>query len=276
MNRLTHLSLFSGIGGLDLAATWAGFETVAMVEKNEFCRKVLAKNFPGVPIYDDVETFDPEPFRGRIAVVSGGFPCQDVSQANPERTGLNGERSGLWREMLRIVRCVRPLYVVAENVPNLRNHGADRVLCDLGAAGYSAGAFVVGSEDVGAPHKRQRVFIVAERQDVADADREGQLQPNRGIGDKRGWVGDSREGAGWVSLPQSRMDAHADGISSGLVGTRWPAGRGCEQYDYEPARICRPGSIPGREAMMKACGNAVNPHQAYPFFAAIAERLTAK
>jgi len=155
------LDLFSGIGGFSLAAQWAGIETIQFCEIDPFCQKVLAKNFAGVPIHDDIRTFDSKPFRGRIDLLTGGFPCQDVSCANPSGKGLDGERSGLWAEMLRIIRECKPSFVVAENVAALRIRGADRVLSDLESAGYTCGAFVVRADYAGAPHRRKRVFIVA-------------------------------------------------------------------------------------------------------------------
>lgn len=251
MDRLTHLELFAGIGGLCLAAEWAGFETVAVVEKNEFCRKVLAKNFPGAVIYDDVETFNPEPYIGRIAVLSGGFPCPGISVANPDGAGLRDERSGLWFRMLDIIRAVRPCFVVAENVPNLRQRGIDTVLSGLEAAGYSAGAFVVGAEDVGAPHKRQRVFVVAQASDpalFADAETDSTACAVR-----------ARREARHHALRGTRRD---------VPGTYWEV--------HEPPIPGVDDGIPDVMDRNQALGNAVSPWQAYPFFAAFAERLTAK
>lgn len=157
---MKHLDLFSGIGGFALAARWAGCETIAFCEIEPFAQAVLRKNFPGVPIHDDVTKFDGRPFRGRVDILTGGFPCQDISVAG-KGAGIEGERSGLWREMLRIITECRPAIVVAENVPALRNRGADQVLSDLEAAGYTGGAFVVGADDIGATHRRKRVWIVA-------------------------------------------------------------------------------------------------------------------
>jgi len=166
---VTHLSLFSGIGGIDIAAHWAGFETIAFVEREPFCQLVLAKNFPGVPIHDDVTTFDAESFRGRVTLLSGGFPCQDISIAG-KNAGLSGERSGLWFAMLDVISRVKPRFVLAENVAALYSRGIDTVLSGLEEAGYTAEPFVVAASDMGAPHRRQRVFIVAERRELAELD----------------------------------------------------------------------------------------------------------
>ncbi|MCA1669345.1 MAG: DNA cytosine methyltransferase, partial [Thermomicrobia bacterium] len=161
---LTHLSLFSGIAGLDLAASWAGFETFLFVEKDTFCQKVLAKNFPGVRIHDDIHSLtgaivqDACP-TGRVDLISGGFPCQPWSLAG-KRKGKEDDRH-LWPEMLRVIREVHPRFVVGENVSGFVSMGLDTVLADLEAAGYEATAFVFPAAAVGAWHKRERCFIVA-------------------------------------------------------------------------------------------------------------------
>lgn len=172
------LSLFSGIGGLDIAAGWAGIETVAFCENEPYAASVLKKRFPGVPIYGDVRTVTAERLRadgiGRIDIVGGGFPCQDVSCAGKQKGFIddNGEitRSGLWWEMLRVVKEIRPRWVLAENVRNLlsivdvsgrRGGTFGRILSDLAENGYHAAWFCYGAADVGAPHQRDRVFVVA-------------------------------------------------------------------------------------------------------------------
>lgn len=154
----TVIDLFSGIGGFALGLHRAGFQTVQFCEVNPFCQKVLQKNFPGIPIHDDIRTLrwsGPRPF-----LVCGGFPCQDISVAGTG-SGLAGKRSGLWSEMLRVVREAKPSWVITENVPALRTRGADQVLSDLEEADYTAEPLVVGAWAVGAIHKRQRVWVVA-------------------------------------------------------------------------------------------------------------------
>lgn len=172
------LSLFSGIGGFDLAAQWAGMETVAFCEIEPFCRAVLAKHWPEVPCFEDVRqiTVDDLLRLGRIDVIVGGFPCQDLSVAG-KGAGLEGERSGLWFEYLRIIKIVRPAFCLIENVPGLRTRGIDRVLEGLEEAGYSAESFVVGADDIGATHRRKRVWIVAHSQCAGLAPvKQGELQ----------------------------------------------------------------------------------------------------
>lgn len=171
---MQYLSLFSGIGGLDLAAHWAGFSPVAFVERDAFCQKVLAKHWPCTPIFDDVRTFNAAQFLG-ITLIIGGFPCQDISAAG-KGAGLEGERSGLWFEYLRIIKECKPRFIVAENVFALLGRGLDRVLCDLEEAGYAAEAISVAASDLGAPHQRKRWFIVGERNDMADTESLGQWE----------------------------------------------------------------------------------------------------
>lgn len=175
---MTHLSLFSGIGGIDLAAEWAGFETVAFVEQNPFCQKVLAKNFPGIPIHDDIKRFDAESFRGTLDLISGGFPCQDISYANPFGKGLEGDRSGLWFEMLRVIEQARPAWVLVENVRNLISMGIDTCFLGMEALGYEVTALVVPACGAGAIHRRERVFIVAHSNDSMRQGRDRVEEPH--------------------------------------------------------------------------------------------------
>jgi DNA (cytosine-5)-methyltransferase 1 len=182
------LSLFSGIGGLDLAAEWADMKTVAFCEIDDYASKVLERRWPGVPIYRDVRELTREQLEKDgllpIDVIVGGFPCQDVSCAG-KRTGFHnseGEvtRSGLWAEHARIIGEVKPRWVVAENVRGLlsipalgrRGGGFGIILRDLADLGYSVGWCCYGASDIGAPHRRDRVFIIANRGGckVADSD----------------------------------------------------------------------------------------------------------
>jgi DNA (cytosine-5)-methyltransferase 1 len=153
------LDLFSGIGGFALGLERAGHDTVAFCEIDPFCRKVLAKHWPGGPIYEDVRTLDAAQI-GPVDGICGGFPCQDVSFAGTG-AGLSGERSGLWREIVRLVREIRPRYVIVENVAALLIRGMGDVLGDLAGIGFDAEWSVVSACSLGAPHMRRRVFIVA-------------------------------------------------------------------------------------------------------------------
>lgn len=163
MAERSVLDLFSGIGGFSLGLQWAGFETAAFCEADEFCQRVLARHWPGVPIYPDIRTLDLARLR-RDGIdpflICGGFPCQDVSLAG-RGAGLDGPRSGLWAEMARLIGDCRPRWVLVENVPALRTRGADLVIGDLAALDYATWAFVVGAAHAGAPHRRGRVFLLA-------------------------------------------------------------------------------------------------------------------
>lgn len=173
------LSLFSGIGGLDMAAHSAGIETVAFCEIEPFACRILAKRFPGVPIINDVREVVADGSLGTIDVVHGGFPCQDLSVAG-KQAGLEGERSGLWFEMLRVVSELRPAYVLAENVRGACNLALPAVVSGLEGEGYEVRASVVPAAAFGAPHRRERLFVLGVRSDVAYAVAERLQRGERG------------------------------------------------------------------------------------------------
>jgi DNA (cytosine-5)-methyltransferase 1 len=162
---VNELALFAGAGGGILGGHLLGWRTVCAVEWEQYPASVLCarqndKILPPFPIWDDVQTFDGKPWRGIVDVVSGGFPCQDISIAGGG-AGLDGERSRMWREMSRIIGEVRPRYVFVENSPMLVIRGLERVLADLTSMGYDSRWGVVSAADVGAPHKRERIWILA-------------------------------------------------------------------------------------------------------------------
>ena len=175
----THLDLFSGIGGFALAARWAGFETIGFCEIDKYAQKVLKKNFPGVPIYEDVTKLNGDQFKD-IYLLTGGFPCQDISIAG-KGAGLDGERSGLWTELHRIISEVRPKYALIENVPALTFRGGTRVIGDLTEIGYDCEWQIVGADDVGAPHRRKRIWIVAYPKHSADRTNGGKEREEESI-----------------------------------------------------------------------------------------------
>jgi DNA (cytosine-5)-methyltransferase 1 len=159
MKLLRMIDTFSGIGGFSLAARWlGGIETVQFVEREPFCQRILAKHWPTVPIHDDICTFQPDPDSADI--VCGGFPCQDISQAG-KGAGLAGSRSGLFYELLRVVRLVGPRYIVLENVAAITYRGMDDVLGALAEAGYDAEWACIPAAAVGACHQRDRWWCVA-------------------------------------------------------------------------------------------------------------------
>ena len=170
---MRHLDLFSGIGGFSLGLErTGGFETVAFCEIDEWCRSQLARNWPGVPVHTDIGELDGKTI-GHVDIVTGGFPCQDVSFANTTAKGIDGARSGLVFELLRVIREVRPNWVIIENSPALRVRGADRVLDEMEGQGYTCWPLVVGARHLIAPHRRDRVWIVAHaNQSVSERRRE--------------------------------------------------------------------------------------------------------
>jgi DNA (cytosine-5)-methyltransferase 1 len=245
MTNLRMIDTFSGIGGFSLAARWlGGIETVAFVEREPFCQRILAKHWPSVPIHDDICTFNPEP--GSADIVCGGFPCQDISQAG-KGAGLAGSRSGLFYELLRVVRLVGPRYVVLENVAAITYRGMDDVLGTLAEAGYDAEWACIPAAAVGACHQRDRWWCVAYSQDMLSHGGPGQQQGQLGgravpePGD-----GDRADAAGRACWPHAPRQLNPD----------W------RSYLSEPV-LCRgDDGLSGRVDRLKALGNAVVPQVA--------------
>jgi DNA (cytosine-5)-methyltransferase 1 len=221
------LDLFSGIGGFSLGLERAGMRTVAFCEIEPFARQVLAKRWPGTPILEDVRSAD----FPRADIICGGFPCQDVSLAG-RRAGVTGERSGLYREILRAIRLVRPVYTLLENVAALLGNGMDRVLGDVAEDGLDAEWDCISAGDIGAPHGRDRVWIAIADPDklkrskrggsgagwwlwgqeeieaARDTNGQWKLEPARLLGDVRRWVDDAaRSGTWWADNWQSKFEA---------------------------------------------------------------------
>ena len=162
---MNELALFAGAGGGILGGQLLGWRTICAVERDAYAAQVLAQRqndgiFKPFPIWSDIKTFDGGPWAGRIDIISGGFPCQDISIAGKGK-GIKGEKSGLWREMRRVVSEIRPYYAFIENSPILTIRGLERVICDLTALGYDTKWGVLGAYDLGAPHKRDRIWILA-------------------------------------------------------------------------------------------------------------------
>lgn len=155
---MKHLDLFSGIGGFSLAGSWAGFETVGFCEIEKYCQNLLRKNFPGIPVHNDIRELRGYEF-GKIDIITGGYPCQPFSLAG-KRGGKEDERH-LWPELLRIIKRAKPSWVVCENVCGHITMGLDQVCDELEGEDYTVGAYIVPAISKGAPHKRDRVWIVA-------------------------------------------------------------------------------------------------------------------
>ena len=224
--RLKLLDLFSGIGGFSLGLERSGgFETVAFCEIDAFCRRVLAQHWPGVPCYDDVRSLTADALsRDGITVdaVCGGFPCQDISLAG-KGGGLDGQRSGLWREYARLIRELRPRFVLVENVAALLGRGMGVVLGQLSELGYDAVWRRIAAADVGAPHLRQRIWIVAyarglEHEGLGDAIwRAIAAELARAAADAFGdelWIEPGRLGwPGWTGSPELADDGRAGAVA---------------------------------------------------------------
>jgi DNA (cytosine-5)-methyltransferase 1 len=165
--NMKHFGLFEGIGGFSLAARWMGWETVGWCEINPFCQTVLKHHFPNAKGYGDIKTTDFRPWRGKVDILTGGFPCQDASRANQGRgeRGLLGEKTGLYSQMVRAISEIRPKFVVAENVPDIiaTNGGNDfaQILQSLYEVGYDAEWCCLYASQFGAPHGRERMYLVA-------------------------------------------------------------------------------------------------------------------
>ena len=162
------LDLFSGIGGFSLGLERAGMQTVQFVENDPYCQKVLAKNFPGIPIHGDIKTFH---YGTSVQIVSGGFPCQPYSHAGEQR-GKEDDRH-LWEEYLRIIQEVRPPWVIGENVSGIINMELDQVLSDLEGENYSHQSLIIPACAVNAPHRRDRVWIIARRNAMGNSEYNG-------------------------------------------------------------------------------------------------------
>jgi DNA (cytosine-5)-methyltransferase 1 len=156
-NALLYGSLFSGYGGIDRGLDAAGMTCNYQVEISPDAREVLAAYWPRVPKHDDIRTFEPRP----TDIIAGGFPCQDISSANQNKTGIEGDRSGLWSEYLRVIDAVRPRVVIIENVSSIVVRGLSQVVSDLAGIGFAAGWRVFCSSEFGFPFMRRRMFMVA-------------------------------------------------------------------------------------------------------------------
>jgi DNA (cytosine-5)-methyltransferase 1 len=231
---MTFGSLFAGIGGLDLGLERAGMECRWQVEIDPFARQVLAKHWPDVPRYEDVRDVGSENLEP-VDLICGGFPCQDISHAGnrSDRNGVRGERSGLWAEFARLIRELRPRYVLVENVSALLVRGLGTVLGDLAAVGYDAEWDVLPAATFGAPQRRERVFLVAYPHGTGWGRR-----PERHV------------------LPEARLEPpprrHVDGLDLATSGP-WQTLPDVLRVDY---------GLSGTVDRLRALGNAVVPQVA--------------
>lgn len=260
------MALFAGAGGGILGGVLLGWRTVCAVEINAYCARRLMQrqnegHLPPFPIWDDVCTFDGRPWRGSVDVVSGGFPCQDISAANSNGAGIDGEKSGLWREFARIVREVRPKYVLVENSPNLTTRGLGRVLGDLAEVGADGRWGVLSAEAFGAWHLRERLWIVAadsssdrrreRRQRRPPCDCEGSPEQALPIADADGErLQASRQGDG-VPTGEPQDDGAATQERGDRARATW--------WDAEPGLVRVVHGVANRMDRIRALGNGQVP-----------------
>ena len=245
-------SLFSGLGGFELGLEWAGVgHTVWQCEINPFGRRILRRHWPDAQMFEDITTLGREVEVPPVDVICGGFPCQDISVAG-RQAGLEGTRSGLFYEMVRIIRSVRPIYIVLENVSNIiaQRDTLNAVLSELHQSGYDGEWSIVSAADVGAPHLRRRWFFIGWRRELANAD---------GISGQ------------WRGQRHQELHSHRRSTTNPPRPEAWPPKPGEMQLwqalpvDNQPA-ICRGfngvstwlGNI-NRIETLKALGNAIVP-----------------
>lgn len=257
---MTFGSLFSGIGGLDLGLERAGLVCRWQVECDPFCRRVLRQHWPGIPKFRDVHAFPGCSPEGKtVDLIAGGFPCQDVSRLG-KQAGLAGAQAGLWTEFARIIRALSPRFVLVENVPFLLRLGADRVLSDLAAGGFDAEWDTFPSAAFGAPHIRQRLWIVAhargERLEKSGPAGPAAAFPERG----------DRDNSGLDPMRVLReLPVHDPRTTRPRLCLRRDRGMVCKPLSpgsawLSESPVCRVATrFPGRVDRIKALGNAVDP-----------------
>ena len=238
MNELTHLDLFSGIGGFALAAKWNGFQTVAFCDCEPYAQAVLKKHWPDVPCHKDIREVRGDLYAG-VTLLTGGFPCQPFSVAGKQR-GKDDNRY-LWPEMCRVIREARPAWIIGENVAGIVNLALDTVCADLEAEGYEVEPIIIPACAVDAPHRRDRVWIVAE---------------STGVGIQRQWTS-------WIEKPQ----AH------GCTSIPMCESKGSSQAQWVPEpnvdRVVN--GLPNRVGRIRGLGNAIVPQVAAEIIRCIVE-----
>ncbi len=262
---MKHLDLFSGIGGFALAARWVGWETVGFCEIDPYCQKVLAKHWPDVPIHQDVTELDGRKFKGAVDIITGGFPCQDISVAG-KGAGIDGERSGLWSDLARLIGEIRPAYAVLENVSALLGRGLGRVAGDLAEIRYDCEWHCIPAFAVGAPHRRDRIWIIsypirAERESGSGRRRVRQGDPKLADADRK-----RSQRIGANSYPQGWK-----GQIMGQTGLCNGTSDGQGQWSTEPdvGRVAH--GIPRQVHRLKCLGNSIVPQIAEALFRQIGQ-----
>lgn len=248
---LRHLDLFSGIGGFALAADWVWgeeHEIVSFVEIDPFCQKVLKKHWPDVPIHGDIKTFDAKAY-SNVDLVTGGFPCQPFSVAG-ERTGTEDDRY-LWPEMLQIIRTIQPAWVIGENVTGILNMGFSDMLAELETSGFECQSFIIPACAVGAYHRRDRVWFVANSKLFRRVCGVGENNVRKKVGGKNKAIW-SKNGFKSTLAP----------VGDKRIFWEWT-------YQSRMARVVN--GIPNHMDRLKSHGNAIVPQVVVPIMQAIKE-----
>ena len=260
MKKLKLLDTFSGIGGFSYAAEKlvGGYETTQFVENDPYCQKVLNKHWPNVPIHDDITTFTAKPFQ--YDVVCGGFPCQSISQAGNREGITETSRSGLWFQLIRTIRMVRPKYFILENVSAILANGLDIVLRDIYEAGlYECEWCCIPSSFVGACHQRDRWWLVAYPNSKQSSGTESEIQTRR-------IFSSSSNRSGNVTDPNSNRLQRE--VGSRLHRPTWRTqnirrlNKNWRQYESQPCLRRGDDGLSNRVDRLKALGNAVVPQVA--------------
>lgn len=273
---MTHGSLFSGIGGFDLVAAWVQWRNLFHCEINPFCQTVLKHHFPYAETYTDIKTTDFSVWRGRVDVLSGGFPCQPYSTAG-KRKGKADDRH-LWPEMLRAIREIQPRWIVGENVRGLTNWAKgmvfNEVQAEMEAEGYEVLPFLLPACGVGAPHRRDRIWFIAYstdagiksvRREQKNSVLESIITSNSNVNQRsKGWLHQAQreKAAGYIST----CDTWHDWRTWQDFPTKSPV---CNRNDGIPGRLANLSFSKWRKASLEALGNAIVPHVAYNLFKTI-------
>jgi DNA (cytosine-5)-methyltransferase 1 len=259
------LDLFSGIGGFSLGLERAGMKTVAFCEVDKKCQAVLKKHWPGVPIFDDVSNLKGEDIEGTVDVICGGFPCQDISLAG-KGAGLEGKRSGLWSEFKRLIEEIKPKYAIIENVSALRSRGLDQVLREISEIGYDAEWHCITAASIGAPHRRDRIWIVAYPRNSTGRDsitgslgRDGEREL-----EERVRTSETTETTGSSETSETLSNSNSEGLQgqweiTGRISKELQDISYSRWWQVEPdvGRVAH--GIPNRVDRLKQLGNAVVP-----------------